>query len=273
MESVPQGIVQIIEASHRTVPGNPAGDFLIRALQAVPTEAGQESEYLPSRWAHLVNPAKEKIPTPLNEHGVVDIEATIMAVMDTIDPAYVWSRRSINPHHFQWRADRYSRDTLGPPGLPVQPAQFRNISPLKGHLPRELENWLHIVTEEPPVPSLEVMYYYTEAWQVAKGLYRCTSESVVKQRQAKRRAELLAVDGSVLSADRSDDLYGDQYFSEAQEKFSRAYDFYLQRLESIPEEFRLVTPDMSPRRISKTVGRMATRGSHLLTRTANRIAA
>lgn len=268
--SEPQGIEQIAQALYVEVPGNYAGDFLIGAKRAI-SDIGLDSEYLPDRWAQLIDPSKEKIPTPLNEHGVVDIYATIAAVMETIHPDYVWSPESINPHHFQWRADAYSREPQG--RLGIQPAQFRNIAPLKGRLPRELENWLHKVTEEPPVPSLEVMYFYTEAWQVAKGLYRCTSQSVFKQRQAKRRAELLAADDSVLPEDRVEDTFGDQYFKGAAQKHSRAHEFYLKRLESIPEEFRIVTPDMTPQRISKKVGRIATKGSHWLGRSANRPAA
>jgi hypothetical protein len=269
--SVPKGIEQSVQASHIKSPGIRAGGFLVTSEVHSSPNDFQESSYLPSKWAQLVDPSKEKIPTPLNEHGVVDIDATVSAVMATIHSDYTWSRHSINPHHFQWRADAYSRESQGV--LNVQPAQFRNISPLKGHLPRELENWLHKVTEEPPVPSLEVMYFYTEAWQVAKGLYACTSGSVIKQRQARRRAELLADKDTILPEFRCEDTYGEQYFKDACRRHSRAYEFYLKRLELIPEEFRLVTPEMSPQRISKKVGRMATRGSQLLVRSANRAAA
>jgi hypothetical protein len=241
------------------------GSFLV-------ADQTHESLWLPPRSAWLVNPEEQKLDTPLDEFGRVDILKTVNLLKGSLDESYIWPRVSLNPHHFQWEDSLYGYTAVHAGDMRVVPAAFCDLPTRKGRLPRVLENWLHIVTIAPPVPEIEVMYYSVEAWEVARGLFYHSSEGKLLERRAKRREALLEERPETLSpAAGGVDREGQRYFRDQREADRRGRTQYLERLLEIPPEFRLVQPNTSPRRVADKVGRLVLKGSHLLSHAANRV--
>lgn len=229
------------------------------------TEAVREELWLPPRRYWLIDPAKEKLETPLDANGVVDIQTLLIEAKRLVDPEYGWPRLSLNPHHFQWREDLYSNEP--DPEYGVVPAVFRDLPPLKGYLPRVFENWLHLATTEPPVPKPEVMHYCVESWQVAHGLFKIAQESTWWERRAKKREELIEQKPDILPPSFDGlDKEAKEFFKITRDAHLRGREMYLARLAQVPPEFRLVQPNTSPRKVADRVGRLALKGAHKLSR-------
>lgn len=201
---------------------------------------------LPPREFWLINPEKEKIPTPLDDRGIVDQAKLIKVVKATIDPAYKWAG-PCDVHHFQWAKARYpvrqGRDVFSP-------RKFRELPVNKGVEPRVFHNWTHVATEEPPVPSEEVMRGYTEAWEVAERLFAHIRNVVQKERRMRRLAAQCIADGLPIGVD-FDDAAAETLFDHFQE-----IDQHLEQLQAIPPEFQLVDPSQKPLELASALGRV-----------------
>lgn len=186
----------------------------------------QEHEgFLPPREVILSPFASgEKLDTPLDSRGLVDFEALVQTVNATVDPTYTWppcpsrlnSKRN-NLHHLQWPNAWYMNmdESL------AFRKEFRELSISKAVLPIRFHNWVHIVTQPPPVPSKEVCQYRIEADRVMRKLFQCAQIS----------AQLL----------RKDDLS-----KQSQKRLLRrlsAYDETLEEVRKLPEEFLQIQPD------------------------------
>lgn len=119
----------------------------------------------PELWLH--NPhTDDRIPTPLDERGLVNLTELIKQTKKTVDPGYDWASEFSDIHHLQWPNADYANE----PDNPANPHEFRNLAISKLKVPRNFHNWIHKVTEPPPVPSAEVMYYRIEAQRVVIAL-------------------------------------------------------------------------------------------------------
>ena len=85
-----------------------------------------------------------KIPTPVDERGIVDTDRLIADVNATIDPSYRWSRQ-LSLDHLYWPGTWYDGTSIG--------ARFRQLTINKAIVPRVWENWKHAITEPPALPS------------------------------------------------------------------------------------------------------------------------
>ena len=121
--------------------------------------------------------------TPLDERGVVDSHQLIKLVESTVDPSYDWKSRLNNKHHLQWPNASYRR-FLEDGNLDLMPRKFRSLTSGMIILPEIFHNWLHLVTEPPPVPSDEVMQYRIKAHDVAVVLFQQVRDS---KRMARRQ--------------------------------------------------------------------------------------
>lgn len=127
-------------------------------------------EHLPPREVHLFNPEKNgRMPTPLDERGLVDIDALVQLAKEAVDPEYDWASMESDIHHLQWVSRRYDVVTAF---LGVDGNTFRNLVNRKAYVPRVFHNWVHYITEPPPVPVEEVMQYSIDAQRVALSLAR-----------------------------------------------------------------------------------------------------
>lgn len=128
----------------------------------------------PDVWRFI--PGKdEPISTPLDERGLVNVDALIATVNETVDPDYMWQpHQATNIHHLYWEQNRYPNT----PDKEVNPEEFRSSSINQIVIPRVFHNWLHIVTRPPDVPSEEVMGYRIEAYRVVKKLLKSARQSV-----------------------------------------------------------------------------------------------
>jgi len=209
---------------------------------------------LPPLDVQLIDPRKDKIDTPIDDRGLIDVTALVREVKATIDPSYEWPTR-VGVHHFYWPESSY----LGAQGEKPEyhPATFRDLPINKGLVPRVFENWLHKITNPAALPDEEVMYYYTEAWFVAKRLFESARNVVQWERKARRRVVHLMEDPSILPSDfNGEDIVGNEIILETLSKHFRGVDMQLERLHEIPQEFRLLEPHNFSVANASTLGKL-----------------
>lgn len=122
-----------------------------------------ERVHLPPKHARLWDIAADgKLPTPLNEHGVVDLDGLVELGRRTIEDSYDWTSSLNDIHHLQWPGAFYVEDELT--------QEFRETVGRKAYIPRTFHNWLHYITEPPPLPSEEVMQHVVDAERALRAL-------------------------------------------------------------------------------------------------------
>lgn len=220
-----------------------------------------ENESLPPPDARLFDPrvfGDDRLPTPTDDRGLVDIPQLIADVKETIDPSYQWTG-DLDVHHFYWYASLYPYRK----GESNQnPAYFRNIAVHKGLVPRSFHNWLHIVTEPPAVPEPEVMEYRVEAWTVAKDLFKMARQTVQWEKRARRRRELVARNpGIIHEGFNGVDIIGEEVMHEVLDKNFRGFERQLERQERIPEQFRILDITGTPQKVATNLGKLVARPS------------
>ena len=141
-------------------------------------------ENLPPENMRLLSP-NQKIETILDSRGLVDFVATARAVKATIRPEYDFIQASgfFDEHHLQWPRDSYNFDLPGGGSA----AEFDNLAISRAKLPRVFHNWLHHVTEPPPLPDPEVMQYRIDAQRVALSLLSTVRAGKRRERSQHRR--------------------------------------------------------------------------------------
>lgn len=209
----------------------------------------------------------EPIETPTDERGLVDVPRLIEAVKATIDPAYRWPQPRGNKHHFYWPRANYpyeqqwwDRERMYNAGA------FCNLPIHKGDLPKEFENWLHLVTLPPAVPNEEVMQYRIEAWRVATDLFKSARQVVIWERRAKKRGPYIEANPEVKKYNDDDDLYAREYMAGILDHHFRGVEQHIAALERVPPEFRLIEPASTPKELAAGLGRFVTKRALKLTR-------
>lgn len=197
------------------------------------------SPYYPPRDAWLIAPCNrlEKLPTPIDERGLVLIPDLIAAVDELVDPSFTWPLTNPPPdiHHAYWEAAWYpkvSRASI------INPRYFRELPVHKVRVPRMFHNWLHLVTIPPKRPSIEVMAYRVEAFRVARQLFELASNALALENNFDRWA---AQNG--LTSRNCDDLFEDN-FSQAAAGILGHLAVERAMAGEVPAEFRLVEPPM-----------------------------
>lgn len=209
-------------------------------------------ETLPPREARLIDPKQEKIPTPLDERGLIDVSHLIVDVKATVNQSYEWPP-GLSVHHIYWPGFWYPYEK----GDTRSPGTFRNLPIHKALVLRTFENWLHLVTLPPKIPEVEVMENQIEAWTVAKELFKAARKTVQWQRLARRRRELIAANPNIVDEGfNGEDIIGEEVMHEIFEKNFRGLETQLARQERIPAEFRLIDLETSPQRIARDLGKL-----------------
>jgi len=166
------------------------------------------------------------------------------------DPNFAWLPVE-NIHHLQWPKAWYPNET---DNLwdPTNPAAFYNLPVNKVWLPMNMHDLLHKFMLPPPLPTREVMYYRTEAWQVARSLFHKARPLVFLPRQLQAEQEMLKIDNEAIERPLKD------------ESIIKAIDTYMAlreqlqaRLERIPTEFQIVRPDQhDPAEVARVAGKV-----------------
>ncbi len=220
----------------------------------------RQLELFPSRWLppqeYILIGKNEKLPTPLDELGLVDIAQLITDVKTTLAPEFILPTTYVDAHHFYWPKSFYPHSDSSVD--PVNPALFRNQSVNRGLIPIVFHNWIHEVTLPPVIPSLEVMEYRTEAWQVAKLLF----DSVKNVRKFERRYERLT---SIPYEENLNDIDED-ILLEILDNFLNTADSCVERMRKVPVEFRLIDPDEPIGDITLKLGELVAKPSLTLIR-------
>jgi hypothetical protein len=180
----------------------------------------------------------EPIETPLDDKGLVDLDALITVVKETVEPSYKWISRLNDVHHLQWYKSLYHEHEN--PDLAIE---FRELATRKAYVPRVFHNWTHRITLPPPMPTEEVMRYSIDAQKVATSLVKTTSEAV---RLSRRK----------MIADKILEIRLEQAFEN--------YNIYLNNAREVPIEFSLLKIEELEVKsvkemldINKILGRMA----------------
>lgn len=127
--------------------------------------------------------AENKIETPLNRWGLVDVDALVQRVNATMLPGYRWGGQN-DRHHLGWAHARYqAADEQAGDSLATT---FRDLPCNLIWVPREFHNWTHAVTKEPQMPSREIMQEYIDEWAMLSGFFKSVKETLAMVRLYER---------------------------------------------------------------------------------------
>jgi hypothetical protein len=135
-------------------------------MRLMMVKSSEKLPSLPPPEAQLLNPALEKIETPLDAHGLVDLPALVQAVKSTVHLEYHWRSNFADVHHLQWPKSAY-----GSSDNEILAHKFRNLEISKALTPRNFHSWLHAVTLPPPIPDPDIMQYRIDAQRVVMSLF------------------------------------------------------------------------------------------------------
>ena len=114
------------------------------------------------------DPRSHKIPTPIDEYGLVDDVQLIKDVKATIKPGYLWTGDS-DRHHVYWTQADYAKAQAE---TQIKALAFRNSPQHIVRVQRIFHNWIHAVMLPPPMPDPEIMTYRIEAWGIASCFFK-----------------------------------------------------------------------------------------------------
>lgn len=215
---------------------------------------------LPPQEVWLINPKRDKFETPVDDRGFVDVPVLIQAVKDSIDPEYEWPT-NLSVHHLYWKEEWYSSSFIG-----MNAQKFRELSIHKALLPRVFENWLHATTIPPDVPHPELMQARIKSWAVASDLFHSVRNAVQWERLARRRAMFVSANPEVLPKDfNGEDIIGKEVLAEIMAKNFGGIEIHLERLQAIPEEDRLIDPELGHEQLAIRLGKIIVPGYQKLT--------
>lgn len=119
--------------------------------------------WLPPEELRLWNPSQDgRLETPLDTRGLVDLNDLVSLGKETVHPSFDWQSPFNDVHHLQWPGAAYTNETVA--------MEFRELIQRKAYIPRRFHNWLHAITEPPPLPTEEVMRHCIAAERTVRAL-------------------------------------------------------------------------------------------------------
>ncbi|MBC7708042.1 hypothetical protein H7Y63_02360 [Polaromonas sp.] len=201
---------------------------------------------LPAAQFRLIDPRKHKIIPVLNGKGLIDDKAFIAQVLETIDPSFHWLGKP-DRHHLCWPRANYV-EAQKSSGVPAY--IFREHGSNVIRVQRVFHNWIHAVSETPPMPDPEVMRYTLRAWEVVGDFFMAARQTVSHQRLFAR-----------------EELRRGGYNEEQQEMVREALLrelggilMHLDALQNIPEDYWPFRPDIKVQIAAGQVGQVLTKG-------------
>ncbi len=138
------------------------------------------------------------LETP-NHDGVVDHDALIALMRQQVDPDYRWEAPFFDEHHLSWYAALYESPNHAKPELAHE---FRELPTNKLWVPRQFHNFIHAVTEHPPVPEPEVMREKIREFRRNQFIFRVASQAITIQEQLERASVIKMPNGEVMLVDK-----------------------------------------------------------------------
>ena len=211
-------------------------------------------ESLPPRDVWLIDPTQDKLPTPLDQYGLIDVPRLITDVKSTIDADYEWPTQT-RIHHLYWEENNYPFIPGVPPGY--NPRTFRELPINKAEIPLKFERWLHAITLEPKVPDPEIMRLRVLAFHHARLIFKKAHGTVHEDRLLqKRRRQVAANPGISKNIVDGIDIASEAYFAETVDRAFDALLGHLDEYHSIPEEHRLIKETDAPQDIATKLGKL-----------------
>lgn len=107
------------------------------------------------------------IDTPVDQNGIPDRVELVRQALGTLASSHIWTGQ-YDVHHTAWPGAYYrnlpgDNTNIG--------SNYRGSATLKVRLPRQLHNYVHKITHEPAVPSLDVMRQYSIEQDQVERLY------------------------------------------------------------------------------------------------------
>ncbi len=205
----PGSYAETLNGSHLTTPVDDDRSFYLAELISTavipPDEAAEETlraykDGLPHQDFWEFDPRKQKIPTPVDELGMVDDVQLVKDVKATIKPGYLWTGDS-DRHHLYWTQADYAKVQAE---TSFKALAFRNSPQHIIRVQRIFHNWIHAVTVPPPIPEPDIMNYRIEAWSIASSFFKMvqsTSHNArVIERERVRRNGFTEVQERLLNA-------------------------------------------------------------------------
>lgn len=208
------------------------------------------------QWQVELEPG-ERLRTPTDDRGLVDIPATVKLVKSIAPLNYDWAP-NLSVHHFYWPGTDYEEAS------PIA-RKFRELSVHKGLVLREFENLLHATTAPAPMPDEEVMVYRIEAWRVAHDLFLSARQAVAWERRMRRREALIRKKPEILPVEfNGEDKIGREVLSEILDTHFAGMDQHLERAAAIPPEYRLFDPESGKEALATKLGELVVPNAVLL---------
>lgn len=100
--------------------------------------------------------ATDKIKTPIDTYGVPNRILLMRKVLGSVAMRHIWTG-DYDLHHVAWPRAAYAESADGPElGI-----DYRNAPSLRITMPRQLHDYIHLVTTETAPPSTDVMRQYS----------------------------------------------------------------------------------------------------------------
>jgi hypothetical protein len=116
------------------------------------------------------------IDTPLldDERKFVDYEALLELVNEEVSDDYIWPLGN-DIHHLYWEARNYHPARFGGNLIPHK---FREIAFHKILIPRQMHNFIHVITRPPETPNYLAMRQRVKAYRCAEHLFNTAAQSI-----------------------------------------------------------------------------------------------
>lgn len=116
----------------------------------------------------------DRLPTPVDEHGIPRRVELMRQVLSTIEAAHIWTGE-YDLHHMAWPATSY-KSIIDEDDYRTG-SYYRGASSLKVIMPRQMHNYVHAITEPPELPDEDIMRAYALEHYDVYRLYHTVSLS------------------------------------------------------------------------------------------------
>ena len=127
------------------------------------------------------------IPTPTHENGIVDHKALIARVNELVSPEYRWRAPFFDEHHLHWKKRYYNPGLHGGDQIPEE---FRDLPIHTLWIPREVHDFIHVVTNPSDVPENRVMHTSVRDYRIKHYLFKITGQAIELRERNERSVPL-----------------------------------------------------------------------------------